>query len=73
MIDSHRFWEEVKKNMPTAEIAIARPEVELMGTQPIQTESAMDLEPAAEVLGKMCELSFQKHGGPDNSTMPLRL
>ena len=37
------------------------------------TESAMDMEPTAEVIGKLSELSFQKHGGPDNSTMPVRL
>ncbi len=36
-------------------------------------EFAIDEEPVAEVIGKMSELSFQKHGGPDNSTMPQRL
>lgn len=36
-------------------------------------ELAKDVEPTAEVIGKMSELSFQKHGGPDNSTMPQRL
>lgn len=36
-------------------------------------ELAMDVEPIAEVIGKMPELSFQKHGGPDNSRMPQRL
>lgn len=36
-------------------------------------ELTKDMEPTAEVIGQMCELSFQKHGGPDNSTMPVRL
>lgn len=36
-------------------------------------ELARDMEPTAEVIGKMPELSFQKHGGPDNSQVRVRL
>lgn len=35
-------------------------------------ESVRVMEPTAEIIGKMSELSFQKHGGSDNSTMHQR-
>lgn len=68
--------------MPTAERTVTVMEVLPEQTARIRASDSLktqeftkgkNIEPTAEVLGKMSELSFQKHGGQDNSTMYHRL
>ena len=57
-------------------LAMEFPHEQTTGTQTSDSlrnmESARNMEPTAEVIGKMSELSFQKYGGSDNPVMHQR-
>lgn len=62
----------IQTELPTSHKTIFRESSTPINDSLRTRELARDMEPTAEVIGKMSELSFQKHGGADAGPITRR-